>query len=306
MNSELKKEIENVVPVENILENDPMSRHTMFRVGGPADCFVRITRIPQLIQMLKLLRQEKMDYCIVGNGSNLLVSDAGYRGVILCTAGGLNQVKADGRMVNAEAGALNSAIAQVAGDHALTGFEFAAGIPGTIGGGMVMNAGAYGSEMANVVQTVDVLLADGSVHTLTNEEMRFGYRSSIIRGSDSVVLSVVLALTEGEPEEIRATMAELAARRADKQPLEYPSAGSTFKRPKGFFAGKLIMDAGLRGFTVGGAQISEKHCGFVINRNHATARDIYMLISQVQDKVQHDFGVHLEPEVIMLGDFNII
>ena len=305
MNSELKKEIEKVVPEENILENEPMSRHTMFRVGGPADCFVRITQTSQLTQLVKLLHQEQEDYYIVGNGSNLLVSDQGYRGFILCTAGGLNQIKADGRTIIAEAGALNSAIAQVAGEHALTGFEFAAGIPGTIGGGMVMNAGAYGSEMANVVQTVEVLSADGSIQTLSNEQMQFGYRRSIVRGTDKVVLSAVLALTEAEPEEIRATMAELAARRADKQPLEYPSAGSTFKRPKGFFAGKLIMDAGLRGFAVGGAQISEKHCGFVINRNHATAQDIYRLISQVQDKVQHDFDVRLEPEVIMLGDFNI-
>ena len=305
MNSELIAEIKKIIPEENILENEPMSRHTMFRVGGPADCFVRVTRISQLTQLVRLLHQEQENYYIVGNGSNLLVSDQGYRGFILCTAGGLNQIRADGSTIIAEAGALNSAIAQVAGEHALTGFEFAAGIPGTIGGGMVMNAGAYGSEMANVVQTVDVLSADGSVHTLTKEQMHFGYRSSIVRGTDKVVLSAVITLTEGEPEEIRAAMAELAARRADKQPLEYPSAGSTFKRPKGFFAGKLIMDAGLRGFTVGGAQISEKHCGFVINRNHATAQDVYMLISQVQDKVQHDFGVHLEPEVIMLGDFSI-
>ena len=305
MNSELIAEIKKIIPEENILENEPMSRHTMFRVGGPADCFVRITQAAQLTQLVKLLHRERENYYIVGNGSNLLVSDIGYRGAILCTAGGLNQIRADGSTIIAEAGALNSAIAQVAGEHALTGFEFAAGIPGTIGGGVVMNAGAYGSEMANVVQTVDVLSADGSVQTLSNEQMQFGYRSSIIRGTGSVVLTAVLALTEGEPEEIRATMAELAARRADKQPLEYPSAGSTFKRPTGFFAGKLIMDAGLRGFTVGGAQISEKHCGFVINRNHATAQDVYMLISQVQDKVQHDFGVRLEPEVIMLGDFSI-
>ncbi|MBP7347283.1 MAG: UDP-N-acetylmuramate dehydrogenase [Butyrivibrio sp.] len=305
MNSELINEIKKIIPEEHILENELMSRHTMFRVGGPADCFVRITQTSQLKQLVKLLHQEKEDYYIVGNGSNLLVSDQGYRGCILCTAGGLDQIIVDGRTVIVEAGALNSAIAQVAGEHALTGFEFAAGIPGTIGGGMVMNAGAYGSEMANVVQSVEVLSTDGTVKTLTNEQMQFGYRSSIVRDTDKVVLSVSLALTEGEPEEIRAAMAELAARRADKQPLEYPSAGSTFKRPKGFFAGKLIMDAGLRGFTVGGAQISEKHCGFVINRNHATARDVYMLISQVQDKVQCASGVHLEPEVIMLGDFKI-
>ncbi|MCH4191329.1 MAG: UDP-N-acetylmuramate dehydrogenase [Butyrivibrio sp.] len=304
MNSEITEALKKFIPEENILENEPMSRHTMFRVGGPADCFVRVTEKNQLIQALCLLKEAGQNFFILGNGSNLLVSDAGYRGVVLCTAGGMNRISVEDTVIYAEAGASNAAIAAAAKAHALTGFEFAAGIPGTIGGGMVMNAGAYGSEMVNVTEKVEALRADGTVCRFSCEEMKFGYRSSIIRGSHMVVLSVQLHLQHGDSREIGAKMEELAAKRMEKQPLEYPSAGSTFKRPEGYFAGKLIMDAGLKGFTVGGAQVSEKHCGFIINRGGATAADLHHVIDQVQESVFTQFGVKLEPEVIMLGEFD--
>lgn len=304
LNSEITEALKKFIPEENILENEPMSRHTMFHVGGPADCFVRVTEKSQLTGAVSLLKKAEQDYFILGNGSNLLVSDAGYRGVILCTAGGMNGVSVEDTVIRAEAGAANAAIAAVAKAHALTGFEFAAGIPGTIGGGMVMNAGAYGSEMANVTESVEVLQQDGTVCTLSCAQMEFGYRHSVLRGSGMVVLAVQLHLQHGDPQEIAAQMEELAARRQEKQPLEYPSAGSTFKRPEGYFAGKLIMDAGLKGFTIGGAQVSEKHCGFIINRGGATAADLYRLICQVQERVLRQSGVKLEPEVIMLGEFS--
>lgn len=245
----------------------------------------------------------KVPYYIVGNGSNLLVSDKGYEGVIIQIYKQMNQVKVEGAQIHAQAGALLSMIAKRALDAELTGFEFAAGIPGTLGGACVMNAGAYGGEMKDVLKSVTVLTDKGEVKTLAKEELELGYRTSVIAKKGYIVLEAVLELQKGEKEKIQAVMDDLKERRVTKQPLEYPSAGSTFKRPEGYFAGKLIQDAGLRGFQVGGAQVSEKHCGFVINKDQATASDVMNLMNQVSDKVYEEFGVRLQPEVKRLGEF---
>ncbi len=291
------------VPQEDILLNEPMYKHTTFRIGGEAACFIRISSAEQLAALIPYLKQVEIPYFILGNGSNLLVGDHGYRGVILQIKDKFDKIEADGTKIKAQAGALLSKVASYAQAGSLTGFEFASGIPGTIGGGVMMNAGAYGGEMKQVVKTVTVLNENGEIMELTNDDMEFGYRTSIIKNKCFIVLEVELALREGEAETIKARMDELSAQRKEKQPLAYPSAGSTFKRPEGYFAGKLIMDAGLRGYCVGGAQVSEKHCGFVINTGKATAEDVSELILEVQEKVKDKFGVVLEKEVIYLGDF---
>lgn len=303
MNSEIIKNFGKIVPEENILVDEPMSRHTTFRTGGPASCFIRIGSVEQLQQMLAYLNKLEQEYYIVGNGSNLLVSDKGYNGVILSMTGAYNQIECRGNIIIAGAGAVNSQVAAVARDNSLTGFEFAAGIPGTIGGALVMNAGAYGGEMKQVVKTVDILNPEGEIMTLDNETMEFGYRTSAVKNTRHIIIQTTLELQKGNQEEIKAKMEDLAARRRDKQPLEYGSAGSTFKRPEGHFAGKLIQDAGLRGESIGDAQVSEKHCGFIINRGNASASEVYELIKRVQARVYENSGISLETEVIMLGEF---
>lgn len=295
------KALEKFLPAENISIKEPMKKHTTFRIGGEADLFLRMENPHQLKEVQNYLQKLGMPYYILGNGSNLLVSDEGYRGVILEIADKMNTIRVEGNSIIAQAGALMSQIAHVAYEHGLTGFEFAAGIPGTIGGGVVMNAGAYGGELKNVVTTVEVLNSNGEILSLDNQTMEFGYRTSILKKYPFIVTEVRIELQEGCKEEIKATMDDLAAKRREKQPLEYPSAGSTFKRPEGYFAGKLIMDAGLRGYQVGGAQVSEKHCGFVINKGEATATDVKQLIADVQKEVKKQFEVELEPEVIFLG-----
>lgn len=283
---------------------EPMSAHTTFRAGGPADWFVCPATVRELAAVTALCRKEQVPFYILGNGSNLLVGDGGFHGVILAMmGGGWNQVLVEGNKVTAGAGALLSTVARRAQEASLTGLEFAAGIPGTIGGACVMNAGAYGGELCQVLQEAAVLTRDGQVKTIPASELELGYRTSCIPKMEYIVLEAVLSLTPGNPEEIQNTMNELASRRREKQPLEYPSAGSTFKRPEGYFAGKLIQDAGLRGFCVGGAQVSEKHCGFVINKGGATAADILSLCRQVQERVKEQFGVTLEMEVKRLGEF---
>ena len=242
-------------------------------------------------------------YFILGNGSNLLVGDKGYRGVIIRLGGEFTALKTEGNLLTAGASVLLSAAAREAMENGLTGMEFASGIPGSIGGGVKMNAGAYDGEMRQIVESVQVMYKDGSILDLDNDTMEFGYRNSVIKNRPYVVLQVSLRLQPGNKEEILARMNELAARRKEKQPLEFASAGSTFKRPEGYFAGKLIMDSGLRGARIGGAQISEKHCGFVINDGTAIAADIAELIQEVVETVRDKFGVTLEPEVIFLGDF---
>lgn len=303
MNNDVYTALGQIVSKQDILINELMSRHTTFRTGGPASLFIRPRTTEEIKGVLKLLKRSEVDFFILGNGSNLLVSDKGYDGVVISLAN-FDDIKIeDETKVIAQAGAMNSAIASLARDNSLTGFEFAAGIPGTIGGAMIMNAGAYGGEMKDITAKVTVLSSDGEVIKLDGQAMKFGYRTSAIKGKKFVVLSVLLELQKGNKDEIAGKMQELALKRKEKQPLEYPSAGSTFKRPEGYFAGKLIEDSGLRGFSVGGAAVSEKHCGFVINEGNATSSDIYNLIKHVQDKVYEDFSVKLEPEVIMLGEF---
>ena len=253
--------------------------------------------------MIRICREQEVPFYVIGNGSNLLVSDKGYRGVVVQIYKNLSEVKVEGDVVTAQAGAMLSVIAKKALAASLTGFEFASGIPGTIGGASVMNAGAYGGEMRDVLQEVTVLTKDGHIRSVMAGELKLGYRYSVIPENEWIVLEAKLKLAHGDYDKIKARMEELKEQRVSKQPLELPSAGSTFKRPEGYFAGKLIMDAGLRGFSVGGAQVSEKHCGFVVNTGDAMAADVRGLISEVSKRVKEQFGVTLEPEVKMLGEF---
>lgn len=292
-----------MVPQENIHLKEPMSLHTTFRVGGEADCLIELEDAKQLARIKKYLEMVEYPYTVVGNGSNLLVSDKGYRGVILQIGRKMSRIQVEGNVITAQAGALMSQVAAAALEHELTGMEFASGIPGTVGGGVVMNAGAYGGELAQVATEVHVLDRFGEELVLDNETMEFGYRSSTIRKKPFVVTEVSFRLVPGDAKAIKERMDELAVQRRSKQPLEYASAGSTFKRPEGFFAGALIMEAGLRGFSIGGAQVSEKHCGFIINTGTATASDIMDVIIEVQKQVKDRFHVDLEPEVVFLGEF---
>lgn len=289
---------------ENVRRQEPMSLHTTFRIGGPADLFVMPGSIQAVADSIRICKETQTPYAVIGNGSNLLVSDAGYRGVIIQIGRNLNQITGNGEEIRAQAGAMLSVIAKTALSESLTGFEFASGIPGTLGGAVVMNAGAYGGEMKDVLTEVTVLTREGEIRTIPAEKLEMGYRTSLAAKNGWIILEAVMKFQKGDAEAIRGRMEELKIQRVTKQPLDLPSAGSTFKRPEGYFAGKLIMDAGLRGFTVGGAQISEKHCGFVVNKGGATAEDVRNLICAVQKKVQEDAGVKLEPEVKFLGEFH--
>lgn len=289
---------------ENIRRQEPMSLHTTFRIGGPADLFVTPGSIQAVADSIRICKETQTPYAVIGNGSNLLVSDTGYRGVIIQIGRNLNQVSVNGEEIRAQAGAMLSVIAKTALSESLTGFEFASGIPGTLGGAAVMNAGAYGGEMKDVLTEVTVLTREGEIRTVPAGKLEMGYRTSLAAKNGWIILEAVLKFQKGDAEAIRGRMEELKMQRVTKQPLDLPSAGSTFKRPESYFAGKLIMDAGLRGFTVGGAQISEKHCGFVVNKGGATAEDVRNLICAVQKKVQEDAGVKLEPEVKFLGEFH--
>ena len=303
LKEELIESLRGILSEENILIDEPMSRHTTFKTGGPACLFIRPENRQQLLEALNIIREKGQQHYILGNGSNLLVSDKGYDGVVISLSSLKSLEVIEETRIRAEAGCLNSQIAALSRENALTGFEFAAGIPGTIGGAMIMNAGAYGGEMKLITERVTVLSPEGAIETFSNEAMEFGYRTSAIKNKGYVVLEVILSLEKGDKDAIIATMNDLALKRKEKQPLEYPSAGSTFKRPEGYFAGKLIEDAGLRGYQVGGARVSDKHCGFVVNMGDATSTDIYRLICDVKEKVLENSGVTLEPEVIMLGEF---
>lgn len=298
---EFCQKIKQQLTTGTLLEQELMSRHTSFRIGGPADYFVEPASVDELAGVLSLARQEKVPFFIVGNGSNLLVSDEGFRGMIVHTGGSLRSISVEGDVIYAQAGALLGAVAGAALEAGLTGMEFAAGIPGTLGGAVCMNAGAYGGEMKDILLDAEVLTQDGERLVISVEELDLSYRHSIIFEKNYIVLAAHIRLSRGDKTQIRNRMNELAGARKEKQPLEYPSAGSTFKRPEGYFAGKLIQDAGLKGYTVGGAQVSEKHSGFVINRGGATAEEVRFLIRQVRSKVRQQFGVELEPEVRMLG-----
>lgn len=292
-----------IVGENKVLEQEPMARHTTFRIGGPADYFVELGSIEQIRAAIQVCREENLPWFVLGRGSNLLVSDKGYRGVILSIYKDFQKTEIQGETVTVQAGVLLTTLSGKVLDASLTGLEFASGIPGTIGGAVVMNAGAYGGEMKDIVRKVTVLDQDGEVRTLTCGEMQFGYRTSLAKKKGYIVLGAELTLKQGEKEKIREEMQTLKAKRIEKQPLEFPSAGSTFKRPEGYFAGKLIDDAGLRGFRVGGAQVAEKHCGFVINREQATAADVMELCRRVSGAVKEQFGVELEMEVKTIGNF---
>lgn len=300
MKQQLLDTLEQIAGKENIHPNEPMSRHTTFRVGGPADVLVT-PEAEKLAAVTGACREAGEPYYIVGNGSNLLVGDGGIRGVVILTRDGMDEISADGVRITAGAGALLSRTASLAASHALTGMEFAAGIPGTIGGAVVMNAGAYGGEIKDVIVAAEVLAKDGRIITLTKDELKLGYRTSIIASEGYVVLGAWFKLRRGDREQIKQRMKELAGLRKDKQPLEYPSAGSTFKRPEGYYAGKLISDAGLKGYRIGGAMVSDKHAGFVINVKDATAADFIALTDAVRDKVYDMYGVRLELEVKVIG-----
>ena len=288
---------------KNVLLQERMDQHTTFRIGGPADCFVLPENEDQLVETVSFCRQEQLPFYLMGNGSNLLVGDGGFRGVIIQLQRNFNHVDCSKGLIRAQAGAMLSSIARLALHEGLTGFEFASGIPGTLGGAVIMNAGAYGGEMKNVIVSVRMLMPDGQIREFSGDEMAFGYRTSRAAQEQAIVLSAALQLQSGKRDEILSQMETLRSKRIEKQPLDLPSAGSTFKRPVGYFAGKLIMDAGLAGFSVGGAQVSPKHCGFVVNTGDATAADVRELMDQVQKKVWKEFQVMLEPEVKMLGEF---
>lgn len=302
MKEEFLKHLQRILREDQRALEENMSSHVTFRTGGPAEYYVRPNR-QQIQPVLELCRRFDVPWMVIGNGSNLLVGDRGIRGLVMEIGRMMDRISIDGEFVTAEAGALLSSAARYAAKESLTGMEFASGIPGTVGGAVVMNAGAYGGEIKQILKSVTVLTEDGQERELGAEELDLGYRHSCILERRLIVLEAKLQLSKGNPEEISDRMEELKNRRVEKQPLEYPSAGSTFKRPEGYFAGKLIQDTGLRGYQVGGAQVSEKHCGFVINREKAVSKDIRQLITDVQDRVEAQFGVRLEPEVKFIGDF---
>lgn len=303
VNSVFYEYIKSVVSTENIKLSEPMSRHTTFQVGGEADYFIEVETIEQLQTLISYFMKTGREYYILGNGSNLLVSDTGYRGSIIKLGDKFSGITVKDDTITAQAGALLSAVAINAAANELSGMEFAAGIPGSIGGAIVMNAGAFDGEMSQIVKSVTVLDAEGNLLVFDNATMEFAYRTSVIKNRKFVVVETELQLQKSNQPDIIQKMKQLNAQRREKQPLNYSSAGSTFQRPKGHFAGKLIMDAGLRGFRIGGAQVSEKHCGFIINVGNATASDISELIDEVRERVKNQFGVNLEPEVIRLGEF---
>ncbi len=279
-----------------------MKEHTSFRLGGNARYFVMPSSEDETVSLIKALRESQKKFIVIGNGSNLLVSDKGFDGIVVCIGKNMSDIKAEGNEIHAMAGALLSRIASVAAENSLTGFEFASGIPGSLGGAVVMNAGAYGGEMKDVVTKTTYIDADSNIKTVEGASHGFDYRKSIFT-KDDVVLSSTIRLKKGNIEEIKAYTRELNAKRREKQPLEYPSAGSAFKRPEGHFAAKLIDDASLRGYRVGGACVSEKHAGFIINYDNATSEDVYNLIGDVKKIVLDKFGVMLEPEIRFVGEF---
>lgn len=314
MNQTFVKSVTEQLPQLGLLQDEPMKKHTTFRIGGPADYYAEpdMSRISKLIEIAKAC---DMPVTVIGNGSNLLVGDKGIRGLVIGIGKGLSEIEVteavaqdftvqdNCHIITAGAGAILAAVAAKASEAALSGLEFASGIPGSVGGAVVMNAGAYGGEIKDVLIDATVLTAEGVLKTVTRDELDLSYRHSIVQEKGYIVLSARFRLTPKPKDEIKSYMAELRTKRVQKQPLEYPSAGSTFKRPEGYFAGKLIMDAGLRGYSVGDAQVSQKHCGFVVNKGEATAADVLTLIKDVQETVLKQFGVKLEPEVKMIGEF---
>lgn len=289
---------------ENFLQEDvPMSKHTSFRAGGCADLMAEPQTVEELKKVLSVLSEDGCPHMVLGNGSNILVRDSGYRGVMVKIGSAFDSITVENDRVECGAGALMSSVARAAADKALAGLEFASGIPGSIGGAIFMNAGAYGGEIVNVLEKVHLVSKDGSRDFYMNaDELDMGYRHSLLHETGDLAIGAVFRLEHGDKDEIKTTIAELAARRNEKQPVNYPSAGSFFKRPTGYFAGKLVQDAGLKGVSVGGAEVSQLHSGFIINKGGATATDILQLMEIVQAKVLDEFGVKLEPEVRIVGE----
>lgn len=287
---------------DGLLENELMSAHTSFKIGGPADMFVSVKSAEETAELIRLARENGVPYMIMGNGSNMLVGDGGIRGLVIQIGKGMAYAQAEDCEVRAGAGILMSRLASVIAKAGLSGFEPLSGIPGTLGGALFMNAGAYGGEIGDTVKDVTYVDDDGELHTIPRDECGFGYRKSIFSQGGRYMISARLELKPGNEADIRAEMAEYNRRRSEKQPLSQPSAGSTFKRPEGYFAGKLIQDAGLMGFSIGGAAVSTKHAGFVVNTGGASAEDVMLLIEHIQNTVEKQFGVRLEPEVRLVGE----
>ncbi len=286
----------------NVSFDEEMSKHTTFRIGGAADAFVNVENALEIERIIHFCTETDVPYMIMGNGSNMLVSDKGIRGVVIHIGSGMSKCRIEGEDVYADSGILMSALAKKILEANLTGFEFAGGIPGTLGGGIYMNAGAYGGEMKDIIENVTFICPDGMIKTETADKLDFSYRHSMFMQGGYIILSCKIKLKKGDYDEIKSAMDDFNSRRNEKQPLNFPSAGSTFKRPEGYFAGKLIQDAGLMGYSIGGAQVSEKHAGFVVNKGGATAKDVLNLIEHIQKTVREKFGVDLEPEVRLIGE----
>ncbi|QCX34468.1 UDP-N-acetylmuramate dehydrogenase [Caloramator sp. E03] len=294
-------ELEKIIDKEHIRYNEPMKNHTSFRVGGPADIFILPEKTWQVISAIKILKENSIPFFVMGNGTNLVVKDGGYKGAVIKLTS-INNIKVEGNKIRAQAGAFLSNVSIEALKNSLKGMEFASGIPGTVGGAVAMNAGAYGPEIKDIIESAVLTDYDGNLYCFNKEELQLSYRSSIIQRENYIVLEATFALEKGDVIAIKNRMEELNRRRAEKQPLNFPSAGSTFKRPEGHFAGKLIEDAGLKGYSIGGAKVSEKHAGFIINYNNATAKDVLELIKKVQEVVYEKFNVMLEPEIKIIGE----
>ena len=300
MNQNIYDKLKQILSSAQVKADEPMKNHITFRVGGPADVYVVPKTKEELLQVITCCKAENVPYYIIGNGSNLLVGDKGYRGVVIQIFKEMNEITCEGNVICAQAGALLSQVAAKALEQSLTGFEFAAGIPGTLGGAVVMNAGAYGGEIKDSILGAMTLTKEGKTEYLTKEELELGYRSSRIQKEERIVLWALFAFAKGDTQKIEETMRDLNQRRREKQPLQYGSAGSTFKRPEGYFAGKLIEDAGLKGYRVGDVMVSDKHCGFVVNVGEGTYDEARQVIEHVQKTVEEKFHVSLELEVKMI------
>jgi len=304
MDNRVYKLLTEIIDGGQILINEPMKNHTSFKIGGPADFLVLPQRTEEIQKIIEVSKKEEIPTFIIGNGTDLLVRDKGLRGIVVKIAKNFNNIKileSENKAI-AQSGISLSALAKLLLRNELTGFEFASGIPGTLGGAVTMNAGAYGGEMKDILEKIEVMDRQGNIFTLQGEEMQLGYRKSAVQDQDLIVLTVTMQFQKGSYDEIKEKMRDLDHRRRTKQPLEWPSAGSTFRRPEGYYAGKLIQDAGLKGFSMGRAQVSDLHSGFVINKGGATAEEVIALIRHIQDTVKKKFGVDLQTEVKIIGE----
>ena len=298
---DLKNLFSNIYSKDEVKINALMKEHINFEVGGPADILLIPSKVEQIIESIKICKENNIPYFVMGNGSNLLVKDGGIRGVVIKLTG-LTNLEVKDEEIKADCGVMLKELSDKALENSLTGLEFACGIPGSVGGAVFMNAGAYNGEIKNVIKEAQVITSSGEIVTLSKDELELGYRTSKVMKDNSIVINATFKLEKGNKEEIKETIDDLTQKREEKQPLEYPSAGSTFKRPEGYFAGKLIQDSGLKGYSIGGAAVSSKHSGFVINKGNATAKDILDLIAYIQEKVKKQFGVELHTEVRIIGE----